>query len=231
MIKNMKKVSILIICFLVCLYIAYQMFFAHHFTLENLQANSAYLHDWVFNNYIFSVIMYMLLYFVVVASAIPITAPMSMVGGFLFGVWPTVIYSAVAATSGATLSFFLLQSVSKATIEKRYGVRLEKFRSGVKQYGAWYLLILHFMFLLPFFFINILAVVGGVSLWGFVWSTIIGFLPCAFVYAFAGSQMLLVRSFGDIFSWKIILVIVLLVLVVLLPIMINHYVNYKENRR
>ena len=220
---NIKKVSILVIFLLIGLYVMYQMFFAHHFTLENLQENSAFLRNWVSQNYLFSVIIYIIIYFIAIASCMPTTVPMSMVGGFLFGVWPTVIYSTISATAGAVLSFFLLKSVSQSTIEKKYGKQLEQFRGGVKRYGAWYLLILHFMFLLPFVVINMLAVIGGVSLWGFIWSTAIGFLPCAIVYAFAGKEMLSVSSFGDIFSWKIILAIVLLVLVVLLPVIVNHW--------
>jgi len=220
---NVTKLSMLVIFLLIGLYIGYQMFFAHHFTLESLQANSAYLRDWVLNHYTLSAALYTLLYFIVIASSLPITAPMSMVGGFLFGVFPTVVYSTVAATGGATVAFLLFRSLSQATIEQKYGAQLARFRGGIDEYGAWYLFIIHCMFIFPFIVINMLAAVSGVSLWGFIWSTALGFIPCAFVYAFAGKEMLSVRSFGEIFSWKIILAIVLLVIVVSLPVIINHY--------
>jgi len=224
---NITKLSILVLCLFIGLYITFRVGFAHHFTLENIQANSKLLCNWVSYNYVISVFIYIITYFIVIASSIPITAPVSMIGGFLFGVWPTVIYSTVAATGGATVAFLLFKSVSQATIERKYGAKLASFRGGVEQYGAWYLLIIHFMFIFPFVVINMLAAVSGVSLWGFIWSTAIGFLPCAIVYAFAGKEMLSVRSFGEIFSWKIILAIVLLVLVVSLPIIINHFKKTK----
>jgi len=215
---NVTKLSIGFIALLVGIYIAYHLGVAKHLTLEKIKVYSDYFQYWVAEHYLFSVLVYMLAYFVVIASSLPATGPMSMLGGFLFGTWPTIIYSTIAATFGATVAFLLFRTVLRGTVEQKYASQLQKFRSGLKEHGAWYLLLLHFLFVIPFFVINILAALGGVTLWQFVWTTAVGFLPCAFVYAFAGTQLKTIQSVGDIFSFKVIAAIIFVILLSLIPI-------------
>jgi len=216
-----KNLLVLGAC-LICSYLIYQQV-SGHFTLESLRAYAAFLHLWVLDNYVISVAIYMLAYFLVVASFVPIVAPMSMIGGFLFGTFPTVLFSTIAATCGATVSFLFLRFLSTSTIDQKYALKILKFKRKLDEQGSLYLLLLHFMFVVPFFVINSLAAFAGVSLWCFVWTTAIGFLPCAFVYAFAGNSLFSISSLNDVFSLQIIVAIVLLILAVVLPIVIRHY--------
>jgi len=220
--RNVARLSILLVVLLVVVYLVYQFFFSHHVTLQNLKAQGACLYELSSRYYIISVIIYVVLYFIAIASSLPITAPITMAGGFLFGTFSAVIYSTVAATGGATLAFLLFRSFSKATIGKKYEAQLARFSKGLDEYGAFYLLIVHFMFIVPFFVINALAALANVPLWRFIWTTAVGFLPCAIVYSFAGRQLISIRSFSDIFSWKIIVALILLICIVILPIAFKH---------
>ncbi|MFC1841825.1 TVP38/TMEM64 family protein [Candidatus Dependentiae bacterium] len=221
--NNVAKISFILVGLLIILYIVYKFGFSQYLTLENLKAHSTYLYSWVSEHYLISVVIYMAIYFLVIAASLPSTAPMSIIGGFLFGTLPAVLYATVAATLGATLAFLLFRNISRATIEKKYADHLVKFKSGLNEHGAAYLLLLHFMFIVPFFVINMLAAVADVSLWKFVWTTAVGFLPCAFVYAFSGKRLFSIRSISDVFSWEIIIALILLIAVVVMPIVIKKY--------
>lgn len=225
---NKKLIYIFLFLLIIGFYFAYKFGFGKYLTLESIQANSQYFAALVSKNYLFSVILYMFIYFVVIACAIPSTAPLSMIGGFLFGVWPTVVYSTISATCGAIVTFLALKIFSKNTIEQKYGQKLGKFRTGLQEYGSFYLLILHFSFLVPFFIINSLAVLAGVSLWQFSWTTFVGFLPCAFVYAFSGQKLLSIKSVNEMFSWQFLLAIGLLLLIGTLPIIIKSFSKRKS---
>lgn len=223
---NKKILAFLAIFILVGLYVAYKFGFAQYLSLENIKAHSQYFAAIVSKHYIISVIIYMIAYFLIIAAALPSTAPMSMIGGFLFGTMPTVVYSTIAATCGAIVSFSSIKFFSEAAAEdvpanllpEDYTDKFGKFRRGVQEYGSFYLLFLHFTFLVPFFVINSLAVISGVSFWTFIWTTFIGFLPCAYVYAFSGQKLLSIKSVNDIFSWHVILIIIMLLFVVSLPV-------------
>jgi uncharacterized membrane protein YdjX (TVP38/TMEM64 family) len=233
---NKKILAFLAICSLVGLYIAYKFGFAQYLSLENIKAHSQYFSEIVSKHYVISVIIYMIAYFLIIASAIPSTAPMSMIGGFLFGTMPTVVYSTIAATCGAMVSFLLIKFFSDAAIEdvpvgvlpKDYTDKVGKFRRGVQEYGSFYLLFLHFTFLVPFFVINSLAVISGVSFLTFIWTTFIGFLPCAYVYAFSGQKLLSIKSVNDIFSWHVILIIIMLLFIVSLPLIAKFLTKNKS---
>lgn len=219
--SRMAQWSIILLLLLIVLYIVYQYFFAHYVTLENIRQHCGILCDFAARYYIASVLVYIIIYAALVASSLPVVAPLTILGGFLFGTFWAIVYATIAATMGAIISFLLFRSASKVAIPEKYEAQLAKFSKGLEEYGAFYLLIIHFMFVVPFFVINALAAFAKVSLWRFIWTTAVGFLPCAIVYAFAGKQLMVIRSAGDIFSWKIIVALMLLIGVMLLPILLK----------
>jgi len=221
--SSVKRLSIAIVFLFVAIYIFYHVGLSKYVTLDSLKLYGHYLQGFVNNNYFLSVFIYMLIYFVVIASSIPATAIMSIAGGFLFGVVRCVLYATIASTAGATFSFLLIRFVFAETIALKYADKVEKFRSGLREYGTFYLLILHFLFVLPFALINTLAALAGVSLWQFIWTTAVGFLPAGIIYAFAGKQLRTISSVGDVFSPGIIVVLVSLILFMCLIMLFKRY--------
>ena len=93
----------------------------------------------------------------------------------------------------------------------------------MRKYGANYLLMVHYASVIPFFFINTLAAISDVGWWTFLWTTVIGFIPLAIIYSFAGRELGSIKSVQDIMSPTIIGVFILLLLLAFLPIVIKHY--------
>lgn len=221
--KKITRLLIIVVLIFASIYIAYKIGLERHLTLENLKAQSSHLQKIVLENYHFSVAIYMLIYFIMIALSLPATAPMSLIGGFLFGVLRCTMYATIAATAGATISFLLLRTVFRTTIADKYANQLNKFRTGIDEYGSFYLLILHFLIVFPFFVINSLATLADIPLWTFVWTTALGFLPAAFIYAFAGQQITTIQSAWDILSVRVIIALVLLIAFIVGAMLFKRY--------
>ena len=192
-----------------------------YLTLERVQEYSLYLREYVDNYYVQSVIAYIFVYFFAIACALPASAVMTLLGGFLFGTIPGALYANIAATSGSIISFLLFKYVLSPFVKDRYAEQLKPFKKHIREEGYWYLLTLHFLSVIPFFVINALAALADVPLWTFVWTTAVGFIPLSLVYGFAGKQLGKLKSVGDIFSPGIIIALVLLIVLSTLPTIIK----------
>ncbi len=191
-------------------------------SLEQLQANKIYLQEFVMYHYIKSVIIYIAVYIAVIALAIPAFLPLTMIGGFLFGLVLGTLYAAVGATVGSTISFLGMRYIMANTIRQKYGHKLEKFNKSIKSHGvAGYLLTLQLLTVIPYFLINALAALADVPFISFVWTTLVGSLPLLFLYVFAGRQLYVVESLGDIFSPQVIILFVLLIFLALVPMFLR----------
>lgn len=192
-----------------------------YLTFENLKQNKVYLQQIVEDNYLFSVVGYIITYVLVVALSIPGATILTLSGGFLFGVILGALYVNAGATTGATLAFLFCRYVAGEWIQNKYHDKLTTFNRELSENGYRYLLTLRFIPVFPFFLINILAGLTKISLRTFVWTTALGILPGSLVYAFAGSQLNEIESVGDIFSTRILIAFLLLALFVLLPVLLN----------
>lgn len=192
-----------------------------YLTFENLKQNKVYLLQIVEDNYLFSVVGYIITYVLVVALSIPGATILTLSGGFLFGVILGALYVNAGATTGATLAFLFCRYVAGEWIQNKYHDKLTTFNRELSENGYRYLLTLRFIPVFPFFLINILAGLTKISLRTFVWTTALGILPGSLVYAFAGSQLNEIESVGDIFSTRILIAFLLLALFVLLPVLLN----------
>ncbi len=194
-----------------------------YISLESVQNQREHLILFVQSQYWLSVLTYIGLYIAIVASALPLAALCTVVGGFLFGILPSVLYTNIGATIGATIFFLMVRYAFGSSVQRHYQDKLAWFNEQMDRYGISYLIAIHFVAVIPFFIMNLLIGLTRVSLWTFIWTTSIGVLPGTFVYAFAGSQLATVHTLQDIFSFKILLAFGLLLLLALVPIAVQHY--------
>jgi uncharacterized membrane protein YdjX (TVP38/TMEM64 family) len=192
-----------------------------YFTLERLQNDRAWLMDLVDQNYVASVLVYMLLFALLIAIGMPISGPFALLGGFLFGVLGGLLYAFVGSLAGATALFLIVRYIVANTIRQRYAKQLDQFNMRVHAYGHSYLLIMHLMSVVPYFVIATVAGLTDVSLCTFIWTAAVGSLPLLAIYSFAGQQLGSIGSMKDILSPQMILALVLLALLALLPILIR----------
>lgn len=186
-------------------------------TFENLKRNRDALLSMVKEHYAASVLTYIGVYIVTIALNVPGAAILTIAGGFLFGTVPAVLYANVGATTGAVLAFLSARYLLGEWVQNKYHVQLARFNREMEINGPRYLLTLRLIPIFPFFMINFLSGLTKIPLKTFVWTTAVGIIPAAAVYAFAGRQIGTIESPGEILSAKVIIAFVLLALLALVP--------------
>ena len=189
-----------------------------YFTFESLVLHKDYLHGLVDHYYWFSVLAYILFYIVIVAVSFPAAAILTMLGGFIFGILPTIGYVNIGATIGAIVAFLVSRYLVGTYFQVRYKHRLNSFNNEINSNGHNYLLTLRLIPIFPFFLINIFSGLTHIPLYTFVWTTALGIIPGTFIFAFAGNQLDSIESSKDILSFNIMLVFLALALLAIAPV-------------
>ncbi len=190
-------------------------------TLENVQKNADKLLQFSNQNYVLSVLAYVLIYILVTGFSLPGATVLTLAGGFLYKALLAAVYINFAATAGATLAFIFARYIAGQWLQEKYAGKLAKFNKEFENNGARYLLTMRFIPIFPFFMINVFAGLTRVPIRTFIWTTSVGIFPGSIIYAYAGQQLRTIRDIGDIFSVKVLGAFLLLAGFALLPIIIS----------
>jgi uncharacterized membrane protein YdjX (TVP38/TMEM64 family) len=228
--QKTKKNSILVVSFIIIAILFFtSLDLNQYINFDVLKQNRAYLASWVDTHCLFSVIIYIVTYLFVAMTSIPIAAPLTMIGGFLFGVILATVYVNIGATLGAILIFLFIRYLLGKRIQKMYKEKLERFNKNMQEFGAYYLIIVRLVPLIPFFLINILAALTNISLQTFVFTTALGIIPGSMVCAYAGKQIGTINSPGEIFSLKIIMAFIILIFFACIPLILKILGLFQRN--
>jgi uncharacterized membrane protein YdjX (TVP38/TMEM64 family) len=130
--------------------------------------------------------LYILSYIVLTALSVPGAIFLSLLGGYLFPQPLSTIYVVFSATCGATLIFLAARTALGNSLREKAGPFLIKMEKGFQENAASYMLFLRFVPLFPFWIVNIAPAFFGVRLKTFVWTTLVGITPGAFIFTLAG---------------------------------------------
>lgn len=227
--NNRTKVLILIL-FVFAIAILHTVGINKYINFQSFKEHREYLLNLVHGHYYLSVLLFILIYILIVISTLPLAGLLTVIGGFLFGVIPTTIYSNIAGVIGASISFLIFRYLLGKQIQNKYQDKLEKFNHNISIFGATYLLIMHVVGLIPFFVINTLSALTNISLWTFIWTTSIGIIPGSIVYAYAGKKLGFINSFNEIFSLEVFSAFLLLGFLGIISLFIQRYQIKKLNK-
>ncbi len=218
---SLKKIVIL--CALVIAFISLFYYFRlnEYFELKQLQEHNKILSSFVQRHYFFSVLVYISLFTMALACALPVVMPFALLGGFLYGIFFGVIYAGISCLLGSIISFLALRYVFGSFVKDWHSAQVDKFLARIQKYGPGYLLVLHFLSVIPLFLINLVAAMANIPFKTVLWVTIVGTFPLNFLCALAGRQLSLMRSYKDIFSPTIITLLAILALISLAPFFIE----------
>lgn len=192
-----------------------------YFTFENLKAQKDILSNFVQENYVLTIVLFISIYFVSVAFLIPIATVLTVAGGFLFGSIYGTIFVNIGATFGAVVAFLFARYLLGKKIQIKYKKQLEKFNYELETNKYQYLFSLRFLPIFPFFLVNFLCGVTKLDLKSFFITTSLGIIPGSFVYTYAGSQLADINSLGDIFTKEILFAFILLGTLTLVPVIVK----------
>lgn len=209
--------------------ILYYFGIAKHLSLANIKTWAGSLQAQVQEHYISSVFTFIVICTTLIAFTLPITGPMGIVAGFVFGFLPGVTYSMISILVGTTISFLVIRHALSHIVRSQYREKLDEFNYRIRKYGYTYLISLQLLTVVPYFVINTLAALAGVSLRMFLLTTIIGSLPIMIIYTLAGQELYHLQSWRDIVSFHMLSLLILLAVLAMLPMVVRKFFPKRED--
>jgi uncharacterized membrane protein YdjX (TVP38/TMEM64 family) len=160
----------------------------HYLTFATLAQNRDWLSGLVQRWGLVAGLLYIAVYAGLVALSVPGAAVLTIAGGFLFGTWLGTLCAVVGATLGAT-GIFLATRAGLGGLAQRAGPLVGKLEAGFRADAFNYLLVLRLVFIVPFWLVNLVPALVGVTLSTFILATFLGIIPGTFVYASFGNGL------------------------------------------
>jgi len=188
MMNYIKRWGLLVVLIvLLGLFIHFKLY--HYLSFKSLKLHRSSLLTWTDQHLMLALGSFMLMYIIGVASSMPGAFFLTFVGGFLFGPVLGTLTVVISATLGATLVYLAVKLALRDWVAKRNAKWLKFMENGFKDHALSYLLFLRLVPVFPFFLINIVPALLGVSLSTFVVGTFIGIIPGSFIYVLVGNGL------------------------------------------
>lgn len=176
------------------------MFLRDHLGFEALRDNREALLAYAAAHPVQTPALFMLGYVVIVAFSLPGATVATLTGGFLFGVFPGVVFNVVAATLGAVAIFLAVRVGLGEGLRRRIDASdgaVRRLTDGIRANEVPVLLTMRLVPAVPFFIANLIPAFLGVATWRFAWTTLVGILPGGLVYTWVGSGLGAVFARGE----------------------------------
>jgi uncharacterized membrane protein YdjX (TVP38/TMEM64 family) len=136
-------------------------------------------------------------YALIVALSLPGATVATLAGGFLFGLFPGVVFNVVAATLGAVAVFLAARAGFGRDVAAGIAARggaAARLQAGLQENQWSALLTMRLVPAVPFFLANLLPAFAGIGLWPFALTTVLGIIPAALIFTSIGSGL------GEVFA-------------------------------
>ncbi|XP_051566018.1 transmembrane protein 41A-A-like [Myxocyprinus asiaticus] len=154
------------------------------------------------------------------AFAIPGSSFLNILAGALFGTWYGLLLACVLTTVGATFCFLLSQAFGKQHIVRLFPDKVAMLQRKVEENRSslfFFLLFLRFFPMSPNWFLNMTSPVLNIPVTLFFIAVFIGLMPYNFICVQTGSMLSHISSLDDLFSWSVVVKLLLIACVALLP--------------
>lgn len=166
--------------------IGYLSHFHRVLNFETLRYHHLELIEYVKNKPLMSALQFTATYIVLTTLSMPGRLFFSLLAGYLFPQPLAMVYVLGGTTVGATLFFVAAKLAMKPLWPPKKRKSLQKVETAFHKNEASYLILLRCVPLLPFWLVNTLPAVLNVPSRTFIWTTLVGFFPVAFVLTSAG---------------------------------------------
>lgn len=126
-------------------------------------------------------------------------SPLTLAGGFLFGVWKGYLAVAAGSVLGASAAFWIGRTVARDWVLSKFAAspKFAAIDRGVERQGFKMVLLTRLSPAFPFNIQNFVYGVTGVRFLDYFWATLIGMAPGTLMFVYFGSAM---KNLADIFS-------------------------------
>ncbi|WP_114966455.1 TVP38/TMEM64 family protein [Alkalilacustris brevis] len=164
-------------------------------------------------HYAWAALAFVAAYVAVVAFSLPGGTVASLTGGFLFGLFPGVLFNVTGATLGAVALFLAVRAgfgdQLAARIDASKG-RARRLKAALEENAFSTLLTVRLIPAVPFFVANLLPALVGMRLAPYAAATFLGIIPAGLVYTWVGAGLGEVIERGEtpdlgiMFEWPIL---------------------------
>lgn len=184
---------------LVCGLIAFFAFDLDRFvSFQALSDNRDLLRDWVAANPVLARLGYAAAYALSIAFSLPVGLVLTVTGGLVFGLVEGTVITVLAATLGALAVFLAARTAIGDSLRAKAGPFVVRLEDGFQENALSYLLVLRLVPLFPFWLVNIVPALLGVSTRVFLIGTLIGIIPGTFVFVSVGNGLDTVLARGEV---------------------------------
>lgn len=148
-------------------------------------------------HYLTTVLGFIAVYIAIVALSLPGGTVATLAGGFLFGLFPGVLYNITGATIGA-IAIFL---AARSGFGDRFAGKLQsaggaaaRLMAGIKENEWSVLFLMRLIPAVPFFLANLIPAFTGTRLSTFAATTFLGIIPAGLVFTSVGAGL------GEVFA-------------------------------
>ncbi len=215
-------------------FVLFFVFGLHRYiSFETLQEHRGRLVAEVARNQALVVAAFIAIYALVVAFSIPGGAVMTVSAGFLFGTVLAAACATLGGTLGAVCVFLAARTALGDALRARAGPALKRMEAGFRDSALSYMLFLRLIPLFPFWLVNLVPAFLGVPLRTFFFTTLVGVIPGALVFASLGNGLGVILDAGDepdlgiLFRPDVLLPLLALAALALLPVA---YKKFKARR-
>ncbi len=128
------------------------------------------------------------IYVVGTGMSLPVGIILSIGCGWLFGQLEGTVLVSFAATTGATVGFLISRYLLRDAVYGHFAHLMTSVDELVERDGAYYLLSLRLVHIIPSWLINLLMGWTTMRTWTFWWATQLGTLPASIFYVYMGQQ-------------------------------------------
>lgn len=186
--KNYKSWFLLLVIFLI-LATFYLTDLKTYFSFSALKMYHRDLIFFVENHFLTALLLFGVTYVIVAATSIPIAAFLTILGGFLFGSFLSLIIVDISATLGATFLFLIVRTTFGEILKKKGASWVKKMEKGFQKNVFFYLLFIRLIPVFPFWAVNLVAALLNTPIRVFVTTTLIGIIPVTFIYSLLGKGL------------------------------------------
>lgn len=168
------------------------LFFRDHLSFAALSRHHLVLAGFVAGHYAAAVLAFVAVYIAIVAFGLPGATVATLTGGYLFGLFPGVIYNLAGASLGAIILFCAVRAGFGAAVVARIdqsGGRIAGFRAALMRNEVEMLFLMRVTPVVPFFLANLLPALLNVRLGRFAATTVLGIIPGALVLTSVGAGL------------------------------------------
>lgn len=208
------------------------MLLREHLSFESIFAHRSTLLAFRDSHYLWASLGFMMAYILLVAFSVPGAIWVTLTGGFLFGLFPGVIFNLIGSTVGAILVFLAARAGIGAEVDakiKSTGGFAARMQRALAENEVSALLTMRLVPGMPFFLVNLIPAFVGTTLRRFAWTTALGMIPGTLVFTSVGAGLEHVFATGGrpdlgiIFSAPILLPLLALAALSMLPILLRYF--------